>query len=128
MDKKTILNRFIGHFLNSWGRLFFSCVVLIVLNMGCSIFDLTPPRVNIVMPEDQSRVGWDISLVGSVAEKNLDRIEIYLDDNKIREQKENEFNFIVYFPSLGAHTLKVKAYDKGGNWDEIILHLQVVSP
>lgn len=114
--------------ISSWKRLFVACLIFILFNICCSVFDLIPPRINIIRPEDHSNVGWKSDIMGSVEERNLDRIEFFVNGDKVGEQRENEINYTITFPSEGAHYIRVKAYDKGGNWSELNLKVYAIFP
>jgi len=107
---------------SSYKYLFFACIILMVLIISCSVLDLVPPRINIIRPGDQGYVGWRFDVVGEVEEMNLDRIEFFVNDVKVGEYRENEFNYTIDFPEP-ENILRVKAYDKGGNWSEVTLQV-----
>ena len=122
IDKITNVKKFIGNPLNSWLRLVFGCIILITSGVGCEFFDVIPPRIDISRPEDQGSVIYRDEIAGEVKETNLDRVEIFVNYARISVQMENNFYCIAYFPEE-KNIIRIKAYDKSGNWSEVTLEV-----
>ena len=99
---------------------------LMLLLLGCdAITDIFPPDVRIVKKgQEVTREGKvKVWLVVDVSDnKVVDRVELYVDGNLVETRdigrKEVRVDFEVE-EIYGSHSLKVKAYDRVGNWGEV---------
>ena len=99
---------------------------LMLLLLGCdAITDIFPPDVRIVKKgQEVTREGKvKVWLVVDVSDnKVVDRVELYVDGNLVETRDIGRKEARVDFEVEGrytSHSLKVRAYDRVGNWGEV---------
>jgi hypothetical protein len=103
--------------VGAWGRdtkhlVRFLCCILSLALASC--VDFQPPDVRFVSPTEGEAVWFKARYQIEAADKNLDRVDFYLDGAKVRKYEASHIVDSVDV-SLASHTLRAEAYDREGN-------------
>ncbi len=86
-----------------------------------AIFDIYPPEIEIIEPMEGVRY-WNLlpCKLEITDNRMIDRVEIFFDDELVHTSHEGAIDTGFEFSSLESlpSTLKIVAYDQGGNWAE----------
>ncbi len=103
------------------------CLLFII---SCEkFFDFSRPEVRFISPQNGETVYLSTQVEIEALDENLERVELYVDGNKIKIYENDQItngritDFLQI--SAGYHTLAAKAYDKGGNFSEAEINISV---
>jgi len=108
--------------------LFFALILVIFSVISCNLLDFYPPEIHIISPEESTTIVLITVLSVKVTDEHLDRTEVFLDGELVEVYTEPEFSRRFYFATLGTRTIKVKSFDKAGNWRDEIVKVTVLMP
>ncbi len=82
------------------------------------IFDIEPPEVKIISPEEGSFISEKVEIVLQVDDnKNVEKVELYADDTLLTTLNSKPFSYQWQRIMDGSmHTIWAKAFDVAGNW------------
>jgi len=99
--------------------------LLVISN--CSFFDFVPPGINIISPEDGEQCYGKVVLRAEVKDQCLDRTELYINgDKRLEYTKSDIFDEIILGEGTDC-TIKLKAFDKRGNWKEEEVRVELLA-
>ena len=128
LGKRTKRINILGKIMPSRTYLFFASILVIFSFNNCSLLDFFPPEIHIISPTEEITVELITVLSVRVRDEHFDRTEVFLDGEFVEEYAEREFSRTFYFATLGTRTIKVKSFDKCGNWRDEIVMVTVMMP
>jgi hypothetical protein len=94
--------------------------MLLVIASGCSsITDFRLPSLRIISPLENETISTATVSIHVVAhdDEELEKIQVYMDDELLHETSHAETKVTYDVQRLGFHDLKVRVYDRSGNWE-----------
>ncbi|MCK4421336.1 hypothetical protein KAW48_06010 [candidate division WOR-3 bacterium] len=104
----------------------FLIFAFVILIQGCSLFDFLPPEIKIISPKDGATVYGAVILEAEVKDAHLDRTEVFVNGNKEYGCESEYISYSYNFSRSGKYTIKLKAFDKAGNWNKEEVSFTVV--
>jgi len=94
-------------------------IITFLLLSSCEyLFDFNPPDIKIISPSEGEQVSNSVIIEAEVKDENLEKTDIFINGNKEYDCKSEYINYTYILSSSGNYTIKLKAFDKAGNWSE----------
>lgn len=100
-------------------------LIFILLLSGCGFIDFTPPDIEVVSPSENETLYRVLILDAIIKDSHPDETLFYINGSKEASYTGKNINDTIIFKYTGEYVLRLKSFDRAGNWSEKELKVNV---